>query len=128
MHPGTEWLRQIDIDQDHYAGVLSACAGRIQHFHTGAREMGYFRAALAARNRIAGPAGFLYHGCHRPRRGALGFFQQHPHFSAPSSGSETSRADRRIDDAAWHRHLADRAVAEMSSGEAKRTLIARALV
>src|SRR5258708_39973780 len=49
MHLGTEWLRQVDINQDHYAGVLSAYARWVQDFHTWARAMGHFRAALAAR-------------------------------------------------------------------------------
>src|SRR5882757_6518929 len=57
------------------AGVLSACARWVQDFHTWARAMGHFRAALAARYCVAGPGGFLHHGRYRPRRGTLRFFQ-----------------------------------------------------
>jgi len=88
--------------------------------------MGYFRTALAARNYmpdlLASCTTDATEGC-----GALRFFSStrifphhHPdpkHLSRPTNLGATG-----------HRASCDRAVAEMSSGEAKRTLIARALV
>ncbi len=69
------------------------------------------------------------HGrCLRTGRGAIGLLQQHrifPHHSIDPRHrelAETALAELEIT------HLADRPVAEMSSGEARRVLIARALV
>ena len=128
MHSGTEWLRKIHADQDHYAGVLSAGARRIVHFHPGRERWNIFE--LRSFLGIVSPD--LLGSCTTDATGRdvvlSGFFSstrifphQHP------DAEQLARADRALERMGVA-HLANRAVAHMSSGEAKRTLIARALV
>jgi len=71
--------------------------------------------------------GSLHHGCDRPRCCALRIFQQHAHFPHHHPDPEhLLRTEETL--ARLALHICRSRVAEMSSGEAKRTLIARALV
>jgi len=128
MHLGTEWLRQIDFDQDHYAGVLPACADGPSISILGRERWDIFE--LRSLLGIVSPD--LLASCTTEATGRdvvlSGFFSStriFPHHHPdPRHVELAGEAMARLGIA----HLADRAVAEMSSGEAKRTLIARALV
>lgn len=88
----------------------------------------HLRTSLASRNCLARPAGFLYHGRYRPRRGALGILQQHTHLSASSSCARTAPANRSGPRTPRNRPSCESRRRTDVFGEAKRTLIARALV
>src|ERR1700674_673269 len=83
LHPGAEWLRKVDADQDHHARMLPAGARRIIDRHPWEGALEYFRAAFDAGHRFTGPAGILHDRCNGAGRGAVGFLQQHAYISAP---------------------------------------------
>src|SRR5882672_5530370 len=62
VHSWAQRMRQVHADQDDYARVLPAGARRIIHLYSGARAMGYFRAAIEAGNCFAGFAGIVHDG------------------------------------------------------------------
>src|SRR5712664_4901628 len=62
VHSWAEWVREVHADQDDHTLVLPACSRRVIHLHSGARAMGYFRAAIEAGDCFTGFAGIVHDG------------------------------------------------------------------
>ena len=77
---GTERLRKIDADQDHYARVLSGDPRRLLHDDSGAIALERLRVALGPRHCLERSDAGRHRRNERPRSGSLGLLQQHAHF------------------------------------------------
>ena len=121
-------MQEINSDQDHHTRKLFGISQRFVDMDSRGRIVERICVTSPSGNRVQRSHAFLHRRRMWPRRGALGILQ----CTAIWPNHSVDAKKRRLADAALAElnisHLADCPVREMSSGEARRVLIARALV